>query len=105
MITGLHLAAELLSHGLHAIANTQHRYARAPNAVVGAPRIFLSRRLRPTGQNDGSGAKVDDLLLGYIARINLAIHHRFHEPAEQSAGCTGCQNLRSIRDARGCPMT
>ena len=68
MVTGFHLAAELLSHGLHAIANTQYRYASTPNTIVSAPGIFLGRRLRPTGQNDGPGAKIDDFLLGHITR-------------------------------------
>ena len=86
MVTGFHLAAELLSHGLHAIANTQYRYASAPNTIVSAPGIFLGRGLRPTGQNDGPGAKIDDFLLGHITRINLAIHSDFTNPPRNQLG-------------------
>src|SRR5581483_7493478 len=51
-VTELDLAAELLCHRLHAIANAEHRYAKLKHRLRRARRIGLGDRTRPARKDD-----------------------------------------------------
>jgi hypothetical protein len=49
---GLHLAAELLRHGLHAVADAEHGNFRIPDGLRCEGGIFLQHRLGAAGEDD-----------------------------------------------------
>ena len=51
-LAGLHLAAQLLRHGLHAVADAEHGNLRIPHGFRREGCIFLQHRLGAAGQND-----------------------------------------------------
>ncbi len=52
------LAAELGGHGLHAVADAEHRDAEFEDGVVRPWRLVLVDRLRPAGEDHALGAEV-----------------------------------------------
>ena len=81
-LAGLDLAAELLRHGLHAVADAEHRHAelehrvraRVPVASSYAD-MWLPERMMPFG------AEVADELVGDVVRMDLAVDVRFAHAA------------------------
>ena len=76
-----HLAAKLLRHGLHAVADAKHRDAQLEDRA----RRFLGRRLVgrhvTAGKNDPLGAVLADKIVANIARVNFAVGARFSHAA------------------------
>ena len=74
VVRGLHLAAELLAHGLDAVADAEHRHAEA-NTTSGARGESASvTRGRPAGQDDRLGANAASALRRHpVIGLDLAI--------------------------------
>jgi hypothetical protein len=54
------LAAQLGRHGLHAVADAEHRDAQFEHGLRGARRVAFQRRVVAAGQDDAGGAVVAD---------------------------------------------
>ncbi len=71
------LAAELLGHGLHPIANAQHRHTQFKHKLRSAGRVGHSDGFRPAGQDDSTRLESADIVLVAIPRMDFAIHTDF----------------------------
>src|SRR5690554_864934 len=72
-----HSAAELLGHGLHAVANTQNRNTLIEQAFRSTGTTQLGYRFRTTGQNDAFGIELVEFFVGNIKGPDLAVHADF----------------------------
>ena len=75
------LAAQLLRHGLHAVADAQNRYAELEHALRRAPVLGLVNRVRTARKDDAPGLEFADERLADIERVQLAIHLLFAHAA------------------------
>ena len=57
MRAGFDLAAQLLGHGLHAVADAQHRHAQIKDQPAAPGACRLGDRLRPAGEDDAARAR------------------------------------------------
>jgi hypothetical protein len=80
----LHDAAELHRHGLHAVADAEHRHAERPDHI-GRPRgSSLGDRLRPAGQDDSLGSKGTQRGGVHVPGVDLAVDAELaHAPGDQ----------------------
>ncbi len=69
----LDLAAQLLRHGLHAVADAQHRHAELEDDLRRLPVLGLVHRVRPARQDDASRGEVADELFRHIEGMQFAI--------------------------------
>ena len=67
----LHLAAQLFGHGLHAVADAQHRHAGFKYCRRNARRIALDHRIRPARKDDAGGAVIAHEVIINVIRINF----------------------------------
>ncbi len=91
LFTGNHLAAQLLGHGLHAVADTQHRNAGLEYRIGGTGRFGGGDRLRATGKNDALGRKLADFLGGHVEGTDFTVHADFPHPAGDQLGVLGTE--------------
>ncbi len=66
--------AQLLRHGLHAVADAQHRNAERESRLGRLRRICIGDGLGTAGKNDSARFERADLLVRDVPRIDLAIH-------------------------------
>ena len=82
---GLHFAAELGRHGLHAVADAEYRYARLQQLRRRARGFAFGRGLRAAGKDDAlNRAALNSVFVGSgsgVERGNLAIHPGFARAA------------------------
>src|SRR4051812_41494941 len=64
----LDLAAQLLGHCLHAVANAQHRHAQLEHRLRYARRVALKNRAWPTRQDDAGRAVAAHKIVRHIIR-------------------------------------
>ncbi len=69
----LNRATQLRRHGLHTIANTQHRHALLKNCVISAWRLLGRYRLWPARQNNAFSFKTGNCLHRRVKGIDLAV--------------------------------
>ena len=82
--TGLDATAELRSHGLHAIADAEHRYAELEYRGRSRGRTCDRHRLGTARKNDALGAEGADVRLTRIPGVDLAVHAEFaHTPRNE----------------------
>ncbi len=66
--------AELRSHGLHAVANTEHRYAKLKYRRRRCGRTGNGHRLGTAREDDAFRAEFANSVVTGIPRMDLAIH-------------------------------
>ena len=74
MFRGGHLAAELLCHGLHSVADAEHRNSGLVDELGGQRRLGVGDGLWPARQDDPAGLERADLGLARIPGKDLAIN-------------------------------
>ena len=81
---GLDAAAELLRHGLHAVADAEHRDAELEDRLWRAARRLFVRRHVAAGQDDAGGVELAHECVAYIAGVDLAVDLGFADaPRDQ----------------------
>jgi len=81
---GHHLATQLLRHGLHAVADAEHRNPQIEHHFRRARRIALGHRTRAAGQDDALRAIAADEVFRYVVRVDFAEHLGFaHATGDQ----------------------
>ena len=73
MMPALDLAAELMRHGLLAVADAEHRHARLEDRHRRERRARLEHRGRPAGQNDSLRLHRGEGFLRFLIRHDLGI--------------------------------
>src|SRR5690554_1864108 len=86
-----HSAAELLGHGLHAIANAQNRDAFVEQAFRSTGTTQLGYRLRTTGQNDAFGIELGEFFVCDIKGLDLAVNPDFPNATGDQLGVLGTE--------------
>ncbi len=95
-------------HGLHAVADAQHRHAQAPdrfaNALAPCRLLSLVDAGMAAGQDHAferavGGAGLDPVVAD-VAGVHLAVHARLRAPGGRSAACT-CEPKSRIRMRSG----
>ncbi len=81
LVRAFYLAAQLLGHGLHAVADTKHRQAHLEHALRGAGGIQLGDGFRATGQDDAVGVVFANLFFGDIEGADFREYADFANPA------------------------
>ena len=79
--TALDAAAELKGHRLHAVADAQHRHARAEDSGTGlVGGLFVGAHVRAR-QNDALGVELVDEVGRHVVGMHFAVHVRFAHAA------------------------
>src|SRR5579859_1722748 len=87
----LDAAAELLRHGLHAVADAEHRDAELEYSLRGAPGGLLVRRHVAAGQDDAGRAELAHERVACIAGVNLAVDLGFADAARDQLRVLGAE--------------
>ena len=82
---------QLRRHGLHAVADTQHRYTTVKHDLRCLRRITSGNRFRPAGQDKAHGFKRTDILDIHIVGIDLTIHAEFAHASCNQLGVLGTE--------------
>jgi hypothetical protein len=77
----LHLASQVITHQLQAVADPQHGNSEFKNGGIGARGFRIEHAGRPSGQNDPLGRKTGDLLRGDVVPHDDRVHVAFTDPA------------------------
>ncbi len=72
--------AELLRHGLHAVADAQNRHALLEHRLGRLAGRFLVGRQVAAREDDAPGAEITDEGVAYVVRVNLAVDLGFPDP-------------------------
>ena len=89
--SALHFPAELCSHGLHAVADSQHRRTKGKYDFGRARRICHVNRLWTTRENNTSGVELaNSLIIHEIVGVDFAIYADFPDPSNFYGPILGC---------------
>ncbi|GBE11626.1 hypothetical protein BMS3Abin12_02215 [bacterium BMS3Abin12] len=88
---GLHLPAELCGHRLHAVADTEHRYAEFKDRFRHARRGGLRDRLRPPREHDAARGELTHAGGVHVEGHDLAIHARLTHAARNQLRVLGSE--------------
>jgi hypothetical protein len=88
---GFHAPAELLRHGLHAVADAEHRRAELEDRPGCAHGRFLVRGHVAAGENDAGGAELAHEAVADVTGMNLAIHACLAHAARDELGVLGAE--------------
>src|SRR6185295_4736813 len=84
-------AAELLRHGLHAVADAEYRRAGFEGgARRPAGRLLVGRQVA-AGENDSAGAEAAHEVVGDVVGMDLAVDPGFAHPAGDQLGVLGAE--------------
>ena len=89
--TGDDGAAQLLGHGLHAVADAQHRHALFEHRLRGAGRFGGGDGFRAAGEDDAFGVEVGDVLGGGVEGADFAVDADFAHAAGDQLGVLGAE--------------
>ncbi|MNN42184.1 hypothetical protein D3C81_1563460 [compost metagenome] len=81
LVAPLDLAAKLHGHGLHAVADAQHRHAQVPHRLRGAQLVVFIGAGVAAGQDDGLRRVLADEFVGHIVRMDFAVDVRLANAA------------------------
>jgi len=87
----LDLAAQLLRHGLHAVADAQHRHAQFEHGRRHPGRIAFGHRARAAGQDDAGGAVATHEVVADVIRKDLGEHAAVAHAAGDQLGDLGSE--------------
>ena len=85
------LAAQLLGHGLHAVADTEYRYAQVPYGLWRARAVGFVHRLGAAGEDDPAGGEFANRLVVHVERVQFAVHADFAHAAGDQLGVLGTE--------------
>ena len=85
------LAAQLLRHGLHAVADAEHRHAKLENDLRRRPFLGFIDRVRAAGENDSLRVEAADEIGGDVKRMEFAIHLLLADAAGDQLGNLGAE--------------
>ena len=84
--------AELLGHGLLAVADAQHGHLGGEDGGVGRRRLALDHRGRAAREHDGPGAELLDLgLVDRLEGVDFAVHPGFAQAPGNQLGDLGTE--------------
>ena len=86
-----HPAAELLGHGLHAVADPQNRNAAIKQAFRRPGTTQLGHRFRPTGKDNPFRVELIKLFIGDIERPDLTVNADLANAACNELGVLGAE--------------
>ena len=79
-----HLAAQLRRHGVHAVANAEHRHAQLIDGARRGGRPLHGHGLRSPGKDHAARAKGAHGRIAHVPGMDLAVHAQFaHAPRDQ----------------------
>src|SRR5207249_1546396 len=81
--------AKLRRHGLHAVANAQHRHARAPDGARSTRRVPDGNARWTPGQNDARRRELADEFIRHVERLDLAVNVLLAHAARDELGVLG----------------
>jgi hypothetical protein len=84
--TILDRAAQLRRHGLHAVANAQHRHTEFEHDLRCARCLVFINRIGSAGQNDAAGCESANIGFRHVPRMQLAVHMRFTHATRDQLG-------------------
>jgi hypothetical protein len=87
----LDLAAELRGHGLHAVADAQHRHAELEHGLRRRRRIAFQRGVRAARQDHAGGAVAADEVVADVVGIDLGEHAGVAHAAGDQLGELGTE--------------
>jgi len=90
-VRALHLAAQLLGHGLHAIADAEQRHAQIEHRLRRARAAFLVHRLGATGKDDPAWGEGADVLFAHVPGVQFAIDPELAHAAGDQLGVLGTE--------------
>lgn len=86
-----YLAAHLLGHGLHAVANTQHRHIQVKHGLRSARAVGFVDRLGAAGKDDAARVEFADRFIVHVERVQFAVHADFAHAAGDQLGVLGTE--------------
>ncbi|KAF0806036.1 cytosine deaminase [Alcanivorax xiamenensis] len=89
--TGDDGAAQLLGHGLHAVADAQHGHALFEGRLGGARGLGGGDGFRAAGEDDAFGVELGDVLGGGVEGADLAVDADFAHAAGDQLGVLGAE--------------
>ncbi|MNE20302.1 hypothetical protein D3C80_1134140 [compost metagenome] len=117
----LHLAAQLLGHGLHAVADAEQRHAQLEHRLRRARAVFFVHRLGTAGEDDAAGVELADGVVAQVERVDLGVHADLAHATGDQLGVLGTEvqdqdpvgvnvvvghsrlSWRNSQTTRGCP--
>ncbi len=92
VVAGLDRPAQLLGHGLLAVADAQHGHLGGEDGGVGRGRLALDHRGRAAREHDGLGAELLDLgLVDRLEGVDLAVDAGFAQAPGDELGDLGAE--------------
>ncbi len=88
---GHHGAAQLLGHGLHAVADAQHGDAQFEHHLGGPGSVALGYGTGAAGEDDALGAVVADELFRHVVGVDFAENLGLPHPAGDELGDLGTE--------------
>ncbi|MNN08968.1 hypothetical protein D3C81_1218370 [compost metagenome] len=85
------LAAHLFGHGLHAVADAQHRYVQVEHGLRGAWAVGFVDRLGAAGEDDAARVEFADRFIVHVERVQFAVHADFAHAAGDQLGVLGTE--------------
>jgi hypothetical protein len=82
----LDAAAELLRHGLHAVADAEHRHSELEHRARRPAGRFLVGRHVAARQDHAARAEAAHEIVGHVVRVDLAVDLRFPDPPRDELG-------------------
>jgi hypothetical protein len=99
MVAGQHAAAELLRHGLHAVADAEHGNAELEHHLRRARRLLVGDGLRAAREDDALRLPLADVVAGDVPGQDFAEHALLAHAARDELGVLGAEV--EDQDARG----
>ncbi|MCY1439086.1 hypothetical protein D9M71_553070 [compost metagenome] len=90
-VGALYLAAQLLGHGLHAVADAEQRHLELEHGLRCARAVGFVNRLRTTGKDDAARGEGADRLVTHVERVDLAVHADLAHAAGDQLGVLGTE--------------
>ncbi|MNE22173.1 hypothetical protein D3C80_1153660 [compost metagenome] len=85
------LAAQLLGHGLHAVADTEYRYAQVPDGLWRARAVGFVHGLGTAGEDDAARGEFANRFIVHVERVQFAVHADFAHAAGDQLGVLGTE--------------
>ncbi|OPF33664.1 cytosine deaminase [Pseudomonas aeruginosa P47] len=90
-VGALHLAAHLLGHGLHAVADAEQRHLQVEHRLRRARAVGFVHRLGTAGEDDAARREGDDRLVAHVEGMDFAIHADLAHAAGDQLGVLGAE--------------
>ena len=85
------LAAHLFGHGLHAVADAQHRHVQVEHCLRRARAVGFVDRLGAAGEDDAARVEFADRFIVHVERVQLAVHADLAHAAGNQLGVLGTE--------------